>query len=183
MREIKDSKWESAQQLLSCVTAASRPLRVDELAEILAFDFKSGTIPKFHEYWRLKNPVEAILSACPTLLSVVDVTTNGETSRVVQFAHFTVKEFLTSSRVANKKDNTSHRYHISMSAAHTFVAHACLGMLLHLDKTITRNLSQFPLAEYAAEHWFEHARFEGVSQHVVEGIPDETISFHLALDT
>ena len=150
---------------------ASRPLRVEELAEILTFDFKSGAIPKFHEDWRLKNPVEAILSACPTLLSVVNVKTYRETSRVVQFSHFTVKEFLTSSRFAEKHDNISRRYHISMSAAHAFVAQACLGMLLHLDKTITgQNLTQFPLAKYAAEHWFEHARFEGGSQHAVEGM-------------
>ena len=85
-----------------------------------------------------------------------------------------MKEFLMSSRFAEKHDNISRRYHISMSVAHTFVAQARLSMLLHLDKTITRrNLTQFPLAEYAAEHWFEHhdARFEGVSQHhVVEGM-------------
>jgi hypothetical protein len=105
LREIEKPNWESARLLLFCVTVASRPLRVEELAEILAFDFKPGTIPKFHEDWRLQNPVKAILSACPTLLSVVDVTTGRETSRVVQFAHFTVKEFLTSSHFAKKQDN------------------------------------------------------------------------------
>ena len=150
---------------------ASRPLRVEELAEILAFDFKSGAIPKFHEDWRLKNPVEAILSACSTLLSVVNVGTYPKTSRVVQFAHFTVKEFLTSSRFAEKHDYICRHYHISMSPAHTFVAQVYLGVLLHLDEAITnRSLTQFPLAEYAAQHWFEHARFEGVSQHVAEGM-------------
>jgi len=150
---------------------ASRPLRVEELAEILAFEFKSGAIPKFHEDWRLKNPVQAVLSACSTLLSVVDVKTRFKSSRVVQFAHFTVKEFLTSSRFAKKQDNISRRYHVSMSPAHTFVAQACLGVLLHLDKNITsRSLTQYPLAEYAAQHWFDHARFEGVSQHAVEGM-------------
>jgi len=171
LREIKEAKWESAQRLLVCVTVASRPLRVEELAEILAFDFKSGAMPKFHEDWRLKNPVDAVLSACSTLLSVVKVETSLETSRVIQFAHFTVKEFLTSSRFAEKHDSISRRYHISMSPAHTFVAQACLGMLLHLNKTITcRRLTQFPLAEYAAQHWFDHARFEGLSQHGMEGM-------------
>jgi len=171
LREIKETKWESAKRLLFCVAAAFRPLRVEELAEILAFDFKSGAIPKFHEDWRLQNPVEAILSACPTLLSVVNVETYHETFRVVQFSHFTVKEFLVSSRFAEKHDNISRRYHISISSAHTFVTQACLGVLLHLDKSITsRNLMQFPLAEYAGQHWVEHARFEGVSQHVVEGM-------------
>ena len=164
LREIQETKWESARRLLSCVTVASRPLRVEELAEILAFDFKSGAIPKFHKDWRLKNQVEAVLSACSTLLSVV----NAE-MRVVQFSHFTVKEFLTSHRFAEKHDNTSRRYHISMSLANAFVAQACLGVLLHLDEDITRRgLTQFPLAEYAAQHWLEHARFEGASQHVVE---------------
>jgi ankyrin repeat protein len=123
------------------------------------------------EDWRLNNPVEAILSACSTLFSVVNVKTFDETYRVIQFAHFTVKEFLMSSRFANKQDNISRSYHISMSAANTFVAQACLGVLLHLDETITsQNLTKYPLAGYAAKHWFEHARFEGVSQRVMEGM-------------
>jgi len=29
---------------------------------------------------------------------------------------------------------------------------------------------QYPLVGYATEHWFEHARFEGVSQNVIEGM-------------
>ena len=171
LQEIKQANRESAQRLLFCVAAASRPLRVEELAEIIAFDFNSGTIPKFHKDWRLKNPVEAVLSACSTLLSIVNVNTDGGTSRVVRFAHFTVKEFLMSRRFAERRDNISRRYYISMSRAHTSVAQACLGMLLHFDKNITSwSLQQFPFAEYAAEHWFEHARSEGVSQHVMEGM-------------
>jgi len=171
LQEIKETKWESAQRLLVCVTVASRPLRVEELAEILAFDFKSGAIPKFHKDWRLNNPVQAVLSACSTLISVVNVETSLGSSRVVQFAHSTVREFLTSSRFAEKHDNISRRYHISLSPAHTFVTQACLGVLLHFDKNITSlTLTEFPLAEYAAQHWFKHARFEGVSQHAVEGM-------------
>ena len=96
LREIKETKWEYAQKLLFFVTVAYRPLRVEELAEILAFDFNSGAIPIFHKDWRLKNPIEAVLSTCSTLLSVVNVERPVETSRVVQFAHFSVKEFLTS---------------------------------------------------------------------------------------
>jgi len=171
LQEIQETKWESAQQLLVCVTVASRPLLVEELAEVLAFDFKSGATPIFHKDWRLTNPVQAVLSACSTLLSVVNVKTTLTSSQVVQFSHFTVKEFLTSSRFARKQDNLSRRYHISMSPAHTFVAQVCLGVILHLDKNITsRGLKEFPLAEYAARHWFEHARFEGVSQDAVEGM-------------
>src|SRR5260221_1073422 len=166
LREIKDTNSEYARRLLLCVAVAARPLRVEELAEIVTFDFE-GPIPAFREGCRLKNPVEAVLSTCSTLLSVVEY----RDSQVVQFAHFSVKEFLTSTRFAEKRDTISRRYHISMTPAHTVITQACLGVLLHLDQNITNDsLTQFPLAEYAAEHWFEHARFEGVSRKVEKGM-------------
>ena len=173
LREIKEAKWKSARRLLQCVAVAPRPLRVEELAAVLAFDFSVGPIPKFCEDLRLQNPVQAVLSTCSTLLSVVKVRRSHHDDRdpeVVQFAHFTVKEFLTSDHLAKKADAIS-RYHISMTDAHTLVAQACLGILIHLDKDATRDsLRNFPLARYAAEHWLEHARFEGVSQNVAEGM-------------
>ena len=166
LREIKDKKSEHARRLLLCVAVACRPLQVKELADILTFDFE-GPIPVFREECRLNNPMEAVLSTCSTLLSVVQ----DRGSQVVQFAHFSVKEFLTSTRFSEKGDTISRRYHISMTPAHTAVTQACLGMLLHLDQNITRHsLTRFPLAEYAAEHWLEHARFEGVSPNVEEGM-------------
>jgi len=166
LREISDTNWEFARRLLLCVAVASRPLRVEELAELLAFDFEAGQIPTFREDWRLEDPVEAVLSTCSTLLSL-----NAQKSQVIQFSHFSVKEFLMSTRFAEKHDTTSNRYHVSLTPAHTLVAQACLGILLHLDKGLTRrNLLKFPLAEYAAEHWFEHARFEGVSQNAFGGM-------------
>jgi ankyrin repeat protein len=166
MREIKEEKWEDARRLLLCVAVASRPLRVGELAEILAFNFEAGSIPKFCEDARLQNPIEAVLTTCSTLLSVVE----DWRSQVVQFAHFTVKEFLTLDRLA-KKGDAIFRYHISMIDAHTLLAQACLGILLHLDKDITRDgLTNFPFAQYAAEHWLDHAHFEGVSQNVIGGM-------------
>lgn len=78
---------------------------------------------------------------------------------------------MTSPRFAKKCDTISQRYHISMVPAHTLVAQACLGILLHLDENITEEgLRGFPLTEYAAKHWVEHARFEGVLQNLEEGM-------------
>jgi len=143
------------------------PLRVEELAELLAFDFKAGQIPKFREDWRLEDPIEVVLSTCSTLLSLVHI----DDSPVIQFSHSLVKEFLTSSRFAEKRDTISHHYHISIIPANTLVAQVCLDILLHLDESITQDsLSKFLLAEYAAMHWFEHAHSEGVSQHAKEGM-------------
>ena len=169
LREINEADWELAHRLCQCVAVASRPLRVDELAEFLAFDFTAGprAIPKFREDWRVGDPLEAVLSTCSTLLSLV----GDDDSPVIQFSHFSVKEFLTSVRFAEKCNTISHRYHISITPAHTLVAQACLGILLHLDPDITTgSLTKFPLAEYAAECWVEHARVEGVSQNVEDGM-------------
>ncbi len=78
---------------------------------------------------------------------------------------------MTSTWFANKRDAISCRYHVSMTLAHTLVAQACLGILLHLDENITRDsLAKFPLVKYAAKHWFEHACFEGVSENADEGM-------------
>jgi ankyrin repeat protein len=168
LREINEADWDFARRLFQFVVVASRPLRVQELAELLAFDFNSGPIPKFHEGWRLEDPVDAVLSSCSSLLAVVNV----EGSPVIQFSHFSVKEFLTSARLAEASDIIHRRYHVSMTPAHTLAAQACLGTLLHLDKdVITReSLEDYPLAEYAAEHWVYHAQFEEVSQNVEDGM-------------
>ncbi len=172
LREINDTTWEFAQRLFLCVAAASRPLRVEELAELLAFDFKAGPIPKFRKDWRLENPLNAVLSACSTLLALVNNCDDDfPDSPLIHFSHFSVKEFMTSSRFAGKRDTVSHRYHVSMSPAHTHLAQACLGILLHLDEKVTRdNLQKSSLVGYAAEHWVGHARFEGVSQSALQGM-------------
>jgi ankyrin repeat protein len=167
LRGINETNWEFAHRMFQFVSVASRPLRVEELADLLAFDFEAGSIPKFHEDWRLEDPVNVVLSTCSTLLAIV----NDQGSPVVQFSHFSVKQFLTSARLAEATDVTSRHYHVSMTPAHTLVAQACLGILLHLDKDVTSDsLKDFPLAEYAAEHWVDHARFENVSRNVEDGM-------------
>jgi hypothetical protein len=167
LEDIGDQNWECARRLLQCVAAASRPLRVEELAEFLAFDFETGLTPTFLADWRPEDPENTVISTCSSLLVVVNV--DGG-SPIIQFAHFSVKEYLISARLLKAKDTIS-RFHISMKTAHTVVAQACLGVLLHLDKGIDKVvLTDFPLAEYAAKHWMDHARFENVSSHVQDGM-------------
>src|SRR6267142_411355 len=167
LKDIDSQHQEYAQRLFQCVAVALRPLRVEELAEFFAFDFKAGPIPRFHEDWRAEDPVEAVLSTCSTLLAVVDV----ENSRVIEFSHFSVLEYLTSSRLAEHSDIISCSYHISIPCAHTFLTQTCLGMLLYLDKGINRDgLQKFPLAEYAAKHWVNHARFENAAEDAEDAI-------------
>ena len=169
LREINRAEWEIAHRLFQFVAVARRPLRVKELAELLAFDFEAGPIPKFYEAWRLEDPVDAVLSTCSSLLAIVD--DGYSLGKVIQFSHFSVKEFLTSARLAEASDIIHRRYYISMTSAHTLAAQACLGILLHLDKDVVTkdSLDEFPLAEYAADHWADHALLDDVLRNVEDG--------------
>ena len=167
LKEIDKKNWEYAHRLFQCVAAASRPLHVNELAEFLAFDFDAGSTPTFLADWRPEDPAHAVLSICSSLLAVVK---SDYGLPVVQFAHFSVKEYLTSARLAEANDTIS-RFHVSMAAAHTIIVQACLGVLLHLDENVTKDtLKGFPLAWYAAEHWLGHARSGNVSANVQDGM-------------
>jgi len=164
LEEIGNQNWEYGHRLFQCVAAASRPLRVEELAEFLAIDFEAEPTPTFREDWREEDAAHAVRSTCSSLLTVVE----KEGSRVIQFAHFSVKEYLTSRRLFEAKDTIS-RFHVSMTSAHTIIAQACLSVLLHIDENITNDgLKNFPLAEYAAEHWVGHARFGDVSSRNIQ---------------
>ena len=55
-------------------------------------------------------------------------------------------------------------YHILPEPAHTILAHASLGVLLHLNDKIDKdNIAHFPLAPYAARYWVSHAQFRDVA--------------------
>ena len=162
LREIRKPNQGHAHRLLQCLVAAVRPLEVKELAEVLAFDFNTEGIPKLNLGWRWEDQEEAVMSACSSLVMIVK---HGD-SRIVQFSHFSVKEFLTASRLAEPIRDVS-RYHIRLEAAHTILVQACLGVLLRLDDRIDRdNIEGFPLARYAARYWPTHARMEIVSSRV-----------------
>ena len=162
LQEIPKEKWRHAHRLFQCLVAAIRPLSVDELAEIFAikFDADRSATGGLMEGWRPENAEEALLSACSTLIAIVE----NEGSKIVQFSHFSVKEYLTSDRLETSSVGNICNYHIRLDGAHTILARACLAVLLQLDENVDEErLGTFPLAFYAAQHWVTHAKFEGVA--------------------
>jgi ankyrin repeat protein len=178
---------------------ATRPLRVAELAEVLAVDFDDGEgIPRLKADWRWEDQEQALLIACSSLIAIVKAgdieadhsdweaetddddweaeTDDGDwrveagDSRIVQFSHFSVKEFLTSSRLATASGEVSN-YHIDSETAHTILGLACLGVLLQIQDDVEGFTPEdHPLARYAAEHWSTHAQFGEVSSRLRKGM-------------
>ena len=163
---IPRERQDYAQRLFQCLAVSIRPLRVDELAEILAIQFDVGAMPNYDPNWRADDPEEAVLSACSTLITIFDI--DGE--RVLQFSHFSVKEYLTSERLANAEKHLS-QYHILPRSAHTIIAQASLSVLLALDCQVDKtNMVDFPFAIYAARYWVNHAQFDDVSSNIEEAM-------------
>jgi ankyrin repeat protein len=152
LKEINNASQKDAHRLLQCLAVAHRPLRVEELADVLALDVDDGGIPRFNAKWRWEDHEAAVLSACSILVSVII----DDGSQVVQFSHFSVKEFLTSDRLASMKDVS--QFHIFNEPSHEMLAQACLGVLLsvddHTSKDSVENIALLPYADrYCGQHF------------------------------
>ena len=164
LNEIKTPNRDYACRLLQCLVVAIQPLRIEELAEVLAIDFNDGGVPKLNPRWRWEDQEQALLSSCSSLITII----NAGESQVVQFSHSSVKEFLTSPRLAAwSEDHLSH-YHIRLEPAHAILAQTCVSVLLQLDErvVIVGIDNHSPLAPYAARHWVSHAQFGQVSSRI-----------------
>jgi hypothetical protein len=150
-------------------------------------------IPRLNSDWRWEDQEQSLLIACSSLIAIVEPsnsepsysepsdsdseaeTDDGESyvevadSRIVQFSHFSVKEFLTSSRLATASGEVSN-YYIDSEPAHTIMGQACLGVLLQIQDNIDRRTRMAHPARYAAEHWTTHAQFGEVSSRLHKGM-------------
>jgi hypothetical protein len=159
LKGINQAQKDNAHLLLQCLTVAVRPPLVEELAELLAFDFtaSSGGLPTLKEDWRWDDQEQAVLSTCSSLNTIIPC----DDSQVVQFSQFSVKEFLTSSCLAQSPHGEVSRFHNDLKPAHTLMVQACLATLLQLDKHAGKiDADGSPLVKYAAEHWVAHSQFK-----------------------
>ena len=129
LQGVPKEKSQHAARLFQSMVAAHRPLRVEGLAEIFAIDF-GPTIANLMEGWRPEIPEEAVLSTCSALIAIIE----DEGSKIVQFSHFSVKEFLTSDRLQTSDVGSIRQYYIPLELAHTTFARACLTAILQLSE-------------------------------------------------
>ena len=148
LQDIPEGKYEYAVGLFQCMVAATRPLSLKELVDIsLELDSKAGP----HE--------DAVLTACPDLIRVVR---DEDDHPTVHFTHKSVKDFLTSSRLRALSVENGSRF--SLKAANTTLARVCVHVLLRFDDEARKTqLTQSPLALYAARHWVQHTQQGSVS--------------------
>jgi len=167
LERIPKEKFEHASRLFQCMVAAFRPLRVEELAELFAIDFGHNDARNLVASWRPDNPEEAVLSTCSSFITIID----DRDSKIVQFSHFSVKEFLTSDRLQMSNGWNIRQYYIPLESAHAILARACVTVLLQVDKNQDeKQIQALPLGSYAMDYWGRHARFEDVASRIEDSL-------------
>jgi len=169
LQGIPKEKFQHASRLFQCMVAAVRPLHVEELAEIFAIEFGPNNTPDLIVDWRPDNPEDAVLSTCSTFITII----HDEGSKIAQFSHFSVKEFLTSDRLQMSDVGNTCQYYIPLEPAHAILARACVAVLLQLDEEEDDDNEHFkalPLASYAVTNWVRHAQFEDVASRIQDSL-------------
>ena len=176
---------QDAIKVLQWLTYSARPLRIEELAEIVAIEIEGE--PWFDCDAQFPEPRE-ILKVCSGLVALeegsdVDISSDdaatedtdpndadldgeyhgstNKTASVVRLAHFSIKEYLISERI---QDQPAAEYAIQTASANSAITAHCVAYLLQFNKhdALTSNTTlEFPLAKYAAEYWFHHAHAAG----------------------
>ena len=184
--KITEENKDHAFKILQWLAYAARPLRLVEIAEVVAIDVLGS--PRFDVERRLVDPWD-VMAICPNLLTTAkkknpwdqdldqDDTSSLEDEKGdiiwVRLAHFSVKEYLVSSRI---QQGMASFYSIREVKANTVIAETCLAYLLQFDQpdlSSEKIFEDFPLASYAADYWHKHSR-------VTEDA--ERVAFPLGLD-
>ncbi|KAJ6549563.1 ankyrin repeat-containing domain protein [Mycena vulgaris] len=157
-----------ARRLFNWLAFSFSPLNIEELNQVLAITFIDDVHATFEGDYIEPDPREAISRVC---LSLVHITPDG----AVQFAHFSVKEFLLSERIQSMPSVSPFR--IEPDMAHTIIAASCLAYLLWVGSMVdipddeNEIERQYPLAEYSVQYTV-HTRFNRVSDSVHKMLED-----------
>jgi ankyrin repeat protein len=175
LQQIEEYERPHVRRILQWVCFSPYRLRPYELAEVHRI---GGNIrPPFNAHDVLFH-AEDIFSICPGFLTVTLEWKYGD-KKVVQFAHFSVKEYLLSPRASSSWGFTTLESHISIVRASI----ACFLYAVAQEeqdrsyRPIRLQLSKYPLAEYAINHCAYHLDFITPRDH-----PDLEESFHALLD-
>ncbi|KAF8528316.1 hypothetical protein JB92DRAFT_2666721, partial [Gautieria morchelliformis] len=169
---IEEDDSQSALKVLQWLAFSVCPISLAETVEILAMNPNAAGACLFNPEERLLNPRE-VLIICSSLVTISEEEIDGRylgTTNLeqVRLAHFSVKEYLTSGHVRGGRASI---FYFNQHMANTFIAESCLGYLLQLDQTFcdhgTGHLN-YPLYQYAAEHWTHHAQSTGCSSDTLQ---------------
>ena len=164
---IADEYVEDVRRVLTVLCFSTRPLTVNELIDAHAVD-----LSELQHLDRDGRSYEQddLVDICLGLIEIAAMEdTNGQSTLTVHLSHFSVQEYLQSDRILQQ---SSKIFAIRSAPANEEIAQICLVYLL--EPTLSRGtlgekkLTEFPLARYAAMHWFHHYANSGKGKSGIE---------------
>jgi len=159
---IDEAYLVDARKILTWLAYSVRPLRLEEIAEVVAIDLDSSH--KFDPKRRLLDSRD-LLFICSSLVTIVSSTVkDGQSSSQVsvieelRLSHSSVKEYLISDRI---QKGPACWFYMTESGANDCIANMSLAYLLQFDQPDRLNHeaeTRYPLIEYAAKYWTQHAK-------------------------
>ncbi|KAF7516376.1 hypothetical protein G7054_g14184 [Neopestalotiopsis clavispora] len=139
------------------LTYSERPLRLEEMVDVIAVNVEESVAwgRRFDPEDRLPVPEEITryCSGLVTLVSRPDSNREEQEVQQIQLAHFSVKEYLTSTRLGSEISQ-----YLSETSASCCIAKVCLIYLLELEQCKTvKEIKKFHFAQYSARYWACHA--------------------------
>jgi hypothetical protein len=133
---INKEKCKYAECFFQCLAVSVHPLCAEELVEAIVVNLKTEAGPTFDAGWHLQDPEEAVLCTCSSLITITEI----DGSRMVQFSHFSVKEWLVSSRLVTRCGLS--RYHIVPQTAQQPLPESALVSSFSLTNVLTSTASR-----------------------------------------
>ncbi|CUS10697.1 unnamed protein product, partial [Tuber aestivum] len=151
---IHQTQREYIQRAMHWLSFSAKPLTLGQLAEAVVIEHN---VNKYGEAPETLFEIESLMSICPSLISFEDARddqSSAQENRRLRLAHFSVKEYLISDRVAQ---GPSAYYHISEDKANLLMSHACLSQILRHGSQVATSADKIqvmPFLHHSAEYWF-----------------------------
>ncbi|KAL8670775.1 MAG: hypothetical protein Q9168_004697 [Polycauliona sp. 1 TL-2023] len=157
-----EGNYAQVSKILQLLVGSNEPVTLDVAAEIITIELDQT--PQIDLERRLVDPAD-VLSICSTLVILDTQERPRHTGMpVLRLAHFSVSEYLLSTRV---QGSTLSHWHMDDVSSHVFIARLFIAYILFLESNLERytgdgGLSRqvfyldYPLADAAISTWHKH---------------------------
>ena len=165
MRRIQSQdrrKVERAEQVLSWISYAERPITVKEIQSALAVELDDTDLSE-----EALPDEDLLVSTCAGLVTI------DRESNVMRLVHYTAQQYF--ERIRIERFPTAQTQIVSTCLAYlSFDAFGAFGEFedgyCPSDKDLETRLQKYPLLEYASQHWGKHVRGDPERNDIVKGL-------------